>query len=62
RIVVVMYMQQPGEDSIREPSPPSVSLYGAIGVTFLGVFYLGIFPSDWIELTLRSVSMLVAGR
>ena len=62
RIVVVMYMQQPGADSIREPSPPSVSLYGALSVTFLGVFYLGIFPSDWIELTLRSVSMLVAGR
>ena len=30
--------------------------------SFLGVLYLGIFPSDWIELSLRSVSTMVAGR
>ncbi len=30
-------------------------------LTFLGVLYLGIFPSDWIERSLRSVSVLVVG-
>jgi hypothetical protein len=27
-----------------------------------GVLYLGIFPSDWLELSLQSVSLLTAGR
>jgi NADH-quinone oxidoreductase subunit N len=62
RLVVMMYMQPPTADSIKERSAPSVSLYAAIGVTLLGVIYLGIFPSEWIELSLRSVSMLVVGR
>ncbi len=62
RLVVMMYMQPPTADSIKERSAPSVSLYAAIGVTLLGVIYLGIFPSQWIELSLRSVSMLVVGR
>ncbi len=61
RLVVMMYMQPPTADSIHQTSAPSVSLYFAIALTFLGVLYLGIFPSDWIERSLRSVSMLVVG-
>ncbi len=62
RLVVMMYMQPPNAGSIREASEPSVSLYAAITITLLGVIYLGIFPSQWIELSARSVSLLVAGQ
>ncbi|MCZ6557147.1 MAG: NADH-quinone oxidoreductase subunit N [SAR324 cluster bacterium] len=61
RLVVMMYMQSPTADSIKERSAPSMSLYAAIALTLLGVIYLGIFPSRWIELSLQSVSVLVAG-
>ena len=62
RMVVMMYMQPATAESISERSAPSVSLYAAIGITLLGVLYLGIFPSEGIELSLRSVSVLVVGR
>ena len=62
RLVVMMYMQPATAHSIKERAVPSVSLYAAIGVTLLGVLYLGVFPSLWIELSLRSVSVLVVGR
>ena len=62
RLVVMMYMQPATADSITERSPASVALYTAIGVTLLGVLYLGIFPSQGIELSLRSVSVMVVGQ
>ncbi|MEE8395115.1 MAG: NADH-quinone oxidoreductase subunit N [bacterium] len=61
RLVVVMYMQPATAQSIDRPAQPSVPLYLAIAAAFFGVLYLGIFPSEWIELSLRSVSTLVAG-
>jgi NADH-quinone oxidoreductase subunit N len=62
RMVVVMYMQQPAPGSAPARPTPSVSLYAAIAAALVGVFYLGIFPSAFLELSLQSVSLLVAGR
>ena len=62
RIVVVMYMQRPGPLALQTRPPVSLSLYTAIGLSVLGVLYLGIFPSSSIELSLRSVAVLIAGR
>jgi len=39
-----------------------VPLYAAITAAMIGVLYLGIFPSAWLELSLHSVSLLIAGR
>jgi NADH-quinone oxidoreductase subunit N len=60
RIVVVMYMQPATKDSMTAAAPVSVPLYAAIGLSVLGVLYLGIFPSSVLEMSLRSVSMLAA--
>jgi NADH-quinone oxidoreductase subunit N len=62
RIVVVMYMQKPTAESLQQRATPSVPLYVAIAAALLGVLYLGIFPSGWLDLTLQSVSLLIAGR
>ncbi|MCH9046261.1 MAG: NADH-quinone oxidoreductase subunit N [SAR324 cluster bacterium] len=62
RMVVVMYMQQPNGDSIRQRATPNVPLYAAIAAAVVGVMYLGIFPSAWLDLSLQSVSILVVGR
>lgn len=63
RIVVVMYMQPETEQSKR-PTPivASVPLYAAIVASLAGVLYLGVFPSDWLEISIQSVAQLVAGR
>ncbi len=61
RIVVVMYMQPATDASIQERPPVSVPLYVAIAAALIGVLYLGIFPSQWIDLSLQSVSLLAAG-
>ncbi len=61
RIVVVMYMQPATEASIQERPQVSVPLYVAIAAALGGVLYLGIFPSQWIDLSLQSVSLLAAG-
>jgi len=61
RLVVVMYMQPADADSIAERPTASVALYAAIGMALLGVVYLGIFPSQLLEISLESVSVLVAG-
>jgi NADH-quinone oxidoreductase subunit N len=60
RIVVVMYMQPAAPGSLSQPTPASVPLYAAIGVSALGVLALGIFPSWTLEFALRSVSLLAA--
>ena len=61
RIVVVMYMQPAGDDSLQEPPRASIPLYTAIALAAAGVIYLGIFPSGWIGISLQSVSLLTAG-
>jgi NADH-quinone oxidoreductase subunit N len=61
RMVVVMYMQRPAAGSLQHRAVPSVPLYAAIAAALAGVIYLGIFPSAWLEISLRSVSLLIAG-
>ncbi|MDH4249280.1 MAG: proton-conducting transporter membrane subunit, partial [Deltaproteobacteria bacterium] len=61
RIVVVMYMHPQGVDSLRESPRASVPLYAAIAACLAGVLYLGLFPMSWLELSLRSVSVLIVG-
>ncbi|MDH4120460.1 MAG: NADH-quinone oxidoreductase subunit N [Deltaproteobacteria bacterium] len=60
RILVVFYMTPPQ----GEPAPKPVfhpGLAAAILVSAVGVLYLGILPSAWLELSSRSVSVLLAG-
>ena len=62
RMVVVMYMQRPTAGSLQHRATPSVPLYAAIAVALVGVLYLGLFPSGWLDISLQSVSLLTAGR
>jgi NADH-quinone oxidoreductase subunit N len=62
RLVVVMYMQAPGAESITERPAASVPLYAAVVGALAGVFYLGIFPSGWMDASLQYVSLFIAGR
>ena len=62
RLVVAMYMQPGTKTSVQSAPRPSATLYVAVGLSMVGVLYLGILPADWVELSLRSVQMLVAGR
>ena len=61
RMVVVMYMQPPTAESISERAVPSVPLYAAIALALAGVVVLGIFPALWMDISLQSVALLVAG-
>lgn len=59
RIVVVMYMEKPGLD---EPKvTPSIPVYLAVAGALVGVFYLGIVPGNWLNLSLSSVSQFISG-
>jgi NADH-quinone oxidoreductase subunit N len=62
RMVVVMYMERPAAGSLQQRPAPSSALYVAIAAALAGVLYLGMFPGGWLELSLQSVSLLVAGR
>jgi NADH-quinone oxidoreductase subunit N len=62
RMVVVMYMQSATAQSLQERPRVSIPVYAALAAAVIGVLYLGIFPSTWIDLSLHSVSLLVAGR
>jgi hypothetical protein len=39
-----------------------VPLYAAIAAALVGVLYLGLFPGGWLDISLHSVALLVAGR
>jgi NADH-quinone oxidoreductase subunit N len=61
-MVVVMYMQPATAESLHERPRVSIPVYTAIAAAAIGVLYLGIFPSTWIDISLHSVALLVAGR
>ncbi|MBI4083620.1 MAG: NADH-quinone oxidoreductase subunit N [Candidatus Lambdaproteobacteria bacterium] len=61
RMIVVMYMQRPTAEHPPERVVPSVPLYVAVAASALGVLYLGVFPAGWLELSVRSVTSLLAG-
>jgi NADH-quinone oxidoreductase subunit N len=48
KIVVAMYMHEPGE-SMQDLTPPSFSLRVAIWASAIGVLVLGIFPSTLLS-------------
>jgi NADH-quinone oxidoreductase subunit N len=62
RMVVVMYMQPAAPESLRDRPRASIPVYAALAAAVIGVLYLGIFPTAWVDLALHSVSLLVAGR
>jgi NADH-quinone oxidoreductase subunit N len=62
RLVVAMYMQSATSGSIQERPRVSLPVYAALAAAVIGILYLGIFPSAWIDLSLHSVSLIVAGR
>ncbi|MEE8301633.1 MAG: NADH-quinone oxidoreductase subunit N, partial [Candidatus Tectomicrobia bacterium] len=56
RVVIAMYMQEPtGERQIIAPSP---TVMVALGITALGILYMGIFPGGILRLAERSVQSL----
>jgi uncharacterized membrane protein YjjP (DUF1212 family) len=57
-----MYMERPAAGSLQQRPAPSSALYVAIAAALAGVLYLGMFPGGWLELSLQSVSLLVAGQ
>ena len=62
RMVVVMYMQPATAESLRDRPRVSIPVYAALATAGVGVIYLGVFPSGWIDISLNSVALLVAGR
>ena len=62
RIVVAMYMERPGPESLQTRATVSPTLYAAIVLALAGVFYLGVFPSSSIEVALQSVAALFPAR
>jgi len=61
RLVVVMYMQPPTGASLQVRPPFNLALTVAIAASLAGVVYLGILPSGWLDMSSRSVSVLMAG-
>ncbi len=56
RIIVMMYMSESTHtEPVAKLSPASTA---ALAMATAGVFYLGVYPTDAIELALRSVSRL----
>ena len=56
RIIVMMYMSEAPHTTPVERLSPAAS--AALAMSVAAVFYLGVYPSDAIELALRSVSRL----
>jgi NADH-quinone oxidoreductase subunit N len=56
RVVVVMYMQEPGAEPVTGLLSPATALATLLGVA--GTLYLGLFPSDAWEVAVRSVQGL----
>ena len=56
RIIVMMYMSESTHATpVIKLSPAATA---ALAMSVAAVFYLGVYPSDAIELALRSVSRL----
>jgi len=56
RIIVMMYMSESAHtEPVAKLSPTATA---ALAMTVAAVFYLGVYPTDAIELALRSVSRL----
>ena len=53
RIMVMMYMNEPGEGMLRLP-PPSAGIWTTLWVAALGTLVLGIFPSVLLNFATRS--------
>jgi NADH-quinone oxidoreductase subunit N len=57
RVLVVMYMQEPGE-AASKVEPPSAALRVALILPALGILFLGIFPNWVLDFADRSASLL----
>jgi len=53
RIMVMMYMSEPGEGMLRLP-PPSLGIWTTLWVSAVGTLFLGIFPSLVLNFATRS--------
>ena len=53
RIMVMMYMNEPGEGMLRLP-PPSAGIWTTLWVSAVGTLVLGIFPSVVLNFATRS--------
>jgi NADH-quinone oxidoreductase subunit N len=56
RILVVMYMQEPGE-AVLDLEPPPFGLKAALLASLAGILLLGIFPSALLEFAIRSAKL-----
>jgi NADH-quinone oxidoreductase subunit N len=56
RILVVMYMQEPGE-AVSELEPLPMSLKAALIAPLAGILVLGIFPAVLLEFAIRSAKL-----
>jgi NADH-quinone oxidoreductase subunit N len=56
RVVITMYMREP--DGGQQPAPISPTGVAVLGITSLGVLYMGIFPGSILQLAEHSVQFL----
>jgi len=56
RVVMKMYMESPETESARIQFAPGMVL--ALGITAVGVLYIGIFPTTYLNLAVESVKPL----
>lgn len=56
RVVITMYMREP--DGTRQPVPVSPTMATVLGLTSLGVLYMGVFPGSLLRLAEQSVRFL----
>jgi NADH-quinone oxidoreductase subunit N len=56
RVLVVMYMQEPGE-AVSDLEPLPFGLKAALLATLAGILLLGIFPSALLEFAIRSAKL-----
>jgi NADH-quinone oxidoreductase subunit N len=57
RVLVVMYMHEPGEAALKV-EPPSAALRAALILPAIGTLFLGIFPNWVLDFAGRSASLL----
>ncbi len=57
RVIVMMYMQEPGPERVLGYASPALAI--AMIVAVWGTFQLGLFPGPFLELALRSVRPLL---
>jgi len=56
RVVMLMYMHEPNGVQPLPPLAPTTT--AVLGITALGILYMGIFPGDVMRLAARSVQLL----